>query len=613
MDEEQPNSRAAAAPRPQPVAARPPIAVPRNRVAPKPLPGSSLRATNHASFGAGSITSAMSAAAATGAFPGSMRSGPAKVTAKAGARGFISGAFIGEAYQYERVLAEGGMSIVVAARYIPANKRVAIKLLKPEMLTDRELMSRFAREARTAPRIKSRYCVKILDASADEKRGPFMVMEFLQGRGLRNLIDLGPIALPTAVDFIGQVCDALASAHRLGIVHRDIKPENIFLVRDGDEGEEVRVLDFGISKVAASLPGSAGAESLVATSAVLGSPLYMSPEQMRASTKLDARTDVWSLGVTLYEMLYGKPPFVAVTFAELCAQVLSSDAPQLGELCPALPRAATAAVMKALSRDPELRYRTIVDFAVALLPFASVKGRVQIEQLAAEYGVSTPKRVPGAKRAGVASRQTAAVAAPAVRPRNTRVQQLAPVSENSPSTPPFASAAVPTPDAVRSGNPPRAILLLPLALLCGAGAAVIALRGQAPVVVVGGSSVSASSAAAHAPDLASVGGTSALAGPATYASVASESVAASSTVVNPSHAATERLSGGTPAAADQSAVLIQLPQAVPAQAPKAAPSIGGALGPATSKTANPMVGAQPLPSSAPNGNDAVVRSTWGSH
>jgi len=216
------------------------------------------------------------------------------------AAGVREGEVLAGKYRVDKVLGAGGMGVVVAARHIQLETRVAIKLLLPAMLDNSEAVMRFAREARAASKINNEHVVRVFDVGTLPSGAPFMVMEFLEGEDLSAWIaQRGPLPIDLAVDFVLQACVAVADAHCLGIVHRDLKPANLFSLRRSDGQFVIKVLDFGISKVADS--GATGpVGSVTHTSAIMGSPHYMSPEQMRSSKEVDARADIWALGVILF-------------------------------------------------------------------------------------------------------------------------------------------------------------------------------------------------------------------------------------------------------------------------------------------------------------------------
>lgn len=274
-------------------------------------------------------------------------------------------------YRVDRILGRGGMGIVVAATHLELETSVAIKLLLPEVRGNQEVVARFAREARAAARIKSEYVARTLDVGKLDNGCPYIVMEYLEGVDLSHRIaERGPLPVGEAVQLILQACDALTEAHALGIIHRDLKPSNLFVTRRRDGTEVTKMLDFGISKLSPT-DGSSPELSMTRTTSVMGSPLYMSPEQLVASRNVDPRSDIWALGVTLYEALAGKPPFGGDSLPELCAKVMTQPAPPLVALRPELPLKLEAVVMRCLAKEPAQRYASAVELAAALLPFAA--------------------------------------------------------------------------------------------------------------------------------------------------------------------------------------------------------------------------------------------------
>ena len=228
---------------------------------------------------------------------------------------------LGGKYRVERVIGMGGMGIVVAVRHIELRTRFALKVMRPEAARDPEAVERFLREARAAVQLKSEHCVQVVDVGRLDNGSPYMVMEFLVGRDLGELVSQDGARSPAeAVDYVLQACEGVAEAHARGIVHRDLKPQNLFITTRVDGTPLVKVLDFGLAK---SLATTKEMRALTQTTAVMGSPVYMSPEQMRASRTVDTRSDTWSLGVCLHELLTGRPPFEGATFPELCSLVLN--------------------------------------------------------------------------------------------------------------------------------------------------------------------------------------------------------------------------------------------------------------------------------------------------
>src|SRR5882724_2677318 len=239
-----------------------------------------------------------------------------------------------------------------------------------------------------------------------ESGAPYMVMEYLVGSDLaQRLVEHGALPIEDAIDYLLQACEAIAEAHAAGIVHRDLKPANLFLTRRADGSSLVKVLDFGISK--ATLPaGSQPDMSLTKTASVMGSPLYMAPEQMRSTRSVDARADIWALGVILYELLSGKVPFEATTMPELCAMVLTEVPAPLRDKRPDTPPGLWAIIERCLQKDPAQRYGNVSDLANALASFAPVRSRLSVDRISKVLraaGVAASSLAPPAET-GAASR-----------------------------------------------------------------------------------------------------------------------------------------------------------------------------------------------------------------
>jgi serine/threonine protein kinase len=269
-------------------------------------------------------------------------------------------------FRVERVLGVGGMGVVVAATNLDLGQLVALKFMLRAALAYPDNISRFEREARAAVRLRSDHVAKVMDVGRLDDGAPYMVMEFLEGQDLdRVLRTAGPLPVPTAVDFVLQAAEAIAEAHALNIVHRDLKPKNLFVTQRLNGEPLIKVLDFGVSKLV-------GGEdlSLTATTQVLGSPSYMSPEQLRASRDVDQRTDIWALGAILYELLTGSVPFPAATLTQLTAMVISEPPRPIETLRADLPDTLRDVIMKCLEKKAVDRFQTVADFAAALAPFA---------------------------------------------------------------------------------------------------------------------------------------------------------------------------------------------------------------------------------------------------
>jgi serine/threonine-protein kinase len=295
--------------------------------------------------------------------------------------GVREGDILAGKYRVERVLGIGGMGVVVAAHHIQLDEKVALKFLLPEALGNAEAVARFAREARAAVKIKSEHVARVVDVGQLENGAPYMVMEYLEGGDLDAWIkQRGGLPIEQAVEFVLQACEAIAEAHALGIVHRDLKPANLFCIRRADGRLSIKVLDFGISKVTAKA-GSRPDMSMTRTSALVGSPVYMSPEQMEASKDVDSRTDIWSLGVILFELLSGRVPFEGEAVTELAIRIATAAPLRLGDLRPEVPVGLDQVVMWCLEKDPRRRFRDVGALAVALESFGPKRAKASVERI----------------------------------------------------------------------------------------------------------------------------------------------------------------------------------------------------------------------------------------
>ncbi|HEY8086614.1 MAG TPA: serine/threonine-protein kinase, partial [Polyangiaceae bacterium] len=242
-------------------------------------------------------------------------------------------------------------------------------------------VARFLREGRAAAKIRSEHVARVTDVGALLDGSPYLVMEYLEGKDLQSVLEeSGPLPVDEVLDYVLQASEAIAEAHSIGIVHRDLKPANLFLSRRADGSPCVKVLDFGISKMTGT------AHDMTRTRATLGSPLYMSPEQLVSSGDVDARADLWSLGVIVYELLTGTLPFNAETLPQLVAQVLQSPATPLSTLLPGVPETVDVAVMRCLQKVADARFQTIGELAVALAPAAPERSRLSVQRIARLFG-----------------------------------------------------------------------------------------------------------------------------------------------------------------------------------------------------------------------------------
>jgi eukaryotic-like serine/threonine-protein kinase len=272
-------------------------------------------------------------------------------------------------FRVEKVLGEGGMGVVVAARNLHIDQRVAIKFLRASAVGQRDLKERFAREARAATRLKNEHVARVLDVGAMEDGAPYIVMEHLDGCDLAVLLrQRGRLPVAEAVDYVLQACEAIAEAHAAGIIHRDLKPGNLFVTTGSDGLALVKLLDFGISKVGRGADGTQGS-ALTSTTELLGSPLYMSPEQLQSTRDVGVATDIWGLGVVLYELVAGAPPFAAESMPQLCAQIMIMPHAPLAEVAPDVHEGLRAIVDQCLEKEAPKRFRSVVELAHALAAF----------------------------------------------------------------------------------------------------------------------------------------------------------------------------------------------------------------------------------------------------
>jgi serine/threonine protein kinase len=288
-------------------------------------------------------------------------------------------------YRVEQILGKGGMGVVARAYHLQLDVPVAIKFLLPEVLEAQNVVTRFLREAQAAVKLKSEHVSRIIDVGTLENGAPYMVMEYLDGTDLGEFLrEHGPLPPSFTVDLILHACEALAEAHALGIIHRDIKSSNLFLTQRTGGAPLLKVLDFGISKAPLTVD-----DAITQSQLIMGTPAYMSPEQMRSSKHVDARTDIWALGVVIYELVSGRRPFRAESFAELVMLVATQPAPPLGEVT--LPPGLKGVILRCLEKDPSHRFQNIAELAAALAPHAStpIQAASSIERIARVLGLAT--------------------------------------------------------------------------------------------------------------------------------------------------------------------------------------------------------------------------------
>jgi serine/threonine-protein kinase len=336
---------------------------------------------------------------------------------------WLKGELLDGDYRVERVLGEGGMGVVVAARHVRSGAQVAIKLIRPERVTDPAVLKRFLREASITLQLRSPRVARLLRVGDPPSGPPYLVMEYLEGVTLESLLlERGRFPVDVAVDYVLEACDAVAEAHAMGVVHRDLKPGNLFVTKGPDGVPIVKVIDFGISKIAttmtgASAPAARSEPRAVTTTVPIGSPSYMSPEQLSEVGVADPRSDIWALGVILFELVTGQVPFQGESIVEVQASILRDPAPSTRARMPSVSEALDAVIQRCLIKDRSTRMPSVHDLVVALAPFASARGcdladriagRAPVAGTTAEYAPAPPlaprpRSTPEAVRGGVST------------------------------------------------------------------------------------------------------------------------------------------------------------------------------------------------------------------
>ncbi len=297
-----------------------------------------------------------------------------------------AGDIVAGKYRVESVIGTGGMGVVLGAEDTSLGRRVAIKFLAPNKARNEDAAARFVREARAAASLQSEHVVRVFEVGTLPNGASFIVMEHLAGGDLAQLLaGRGPLPVEEAADYLLQACEALAEAHGKGIVHRDLKPQNLFLATLPDGSGSVKVLDFGISKAIDDV-----APNLTATDTVMGTPLYMSPEQVRSLKSVDLRSDVWALGAILFELLTAAPIYEATTATALCAMIAMDPPTLLRTKRPSAPAELEAVISRCLHKDPAGRFQDVAAFADALVPFATDRGRVSAARVSRVVRAGSP-------------------------------------------------------------------------------------------------------------------------------------------------------------------------------------------------------------------------------
>lgn len=388
-----------------------------------------------------------------------------------------AGQIIADKYRMDSVVGSGGMGVVVAATHVDLDQKVAIKLLRD---ASSEALARFRREARLLVRLKSPHVARVFDVGSLEDDTPYIVMELLEGSDLSSVLkSRGRLPIVEAVDYVLQACEAVAEAHALGMVHRDLKPANLFLAQGAGGTPIVKVLDFGVSKILDDRPASelTRGGDLTNEGVALGSPGYMSPEQMTSSRDVDARSDVFSLGAILYRLVSGQTPWKGNSVISVLAAMAVEPLAPLDSVAPDAPPTFARVVETCLAQDREARFPTVAHLAIALMPFASRRGKLSVEQIATTLGVPLPDGL-----ATTAER-------PAIMPSPAAAFPPVPASPETVVMPISRSVtAAPSPSGSSKGG--VVVLALGLFLLAAAAVWIVVRRATPPPVAAPAESVS---------------------------------------------------------------------------------------------------------------------------
>jgi serine/threonine-protein kinase len=308
----------------------------------------------------------------------------------------VIGSVLGGKYRIESELSRGGMGAVFRARHEVLERAIAVKVLRPELTENDELVTRFMNEAKAASAIRHPSIIEVFDFGYTDDGEAYLVMEYLEGESLASRMHRkGRLAEQDAVHIVRSIAGALGAAHGKGIVHRDLKPDNVFIVTDPDFGERAKVLDFGIAKLT-------GSQAHTQTGALMGTPLYMAPEQARSAHGIDHRADLYSLGCILYELLTGRPPLVGEGTGEIIALHMFTQPDPPSTIVPGISPALESIVMQLLEKEPAARPQTAAEVSNAL---SSVFG-----------ATSRPVLPAGASMQKMSSANLAAAAAPSIAP-----------------------------------------------------------------------------------------------------------------------------------------------------------------------------------------------------
>ena len=309
-------------------------------------------------------------------------------------------------YLVERLIGEGGMGAVAKATHMLRRAPVALKFMSPAVLALKGAVERFVNEGVAASQIDSDHVVKVFDVGLMPSGAPYLVMEYLEGCDLAQLLTQagGQLDVTRTVHFALQILRALQTAHASGIIHRDMKPSNCFVINKDGEADFVKLVDFGISKVRSD-DGTGHQANLTQTNTALGTPLYMSPEQARSPRDVDTRADLYSVGAIMYELLTGRTPHTADSgeYTEILFKIFTTDPDPIQSLRPDLPAGLAAAVQRALARDRNARFSSASEMAEALVPYADGRSANVVARLRGGRGFSlVPSTAPAPLAAAVA-------------------------------------------------------------------------------------------------------------------------------------------------------------------------------------------------------------------
>ena len=327
----------------------------------------------------------------------------------------VPGTVVEGKYRVEKVIGEGGMGIVVSAIHLGLEQEVAIKFLLPEAMRSPVAVERFLREAKVAAKVRSEHVARVHDVGTLGGEGgvPYIVMEHLEGSDLGQLIDAeGALSIEESSEIALQACEALVEVHAAGIVHRDLKPSNLFVTRRADGSPAVKLLDFGISKLTLGGDEPSLDPALTQTATIMGSPSYMSPEQLKSTKEVDSRADVWSLGAVLYEAITGKPAFRGESLPQVCAMIASEDPALPSSRRDGIPLELERMLLRCLEKNPDRR-ASLLELARTVAKFAPERARASLERIEATAGGGEPRP----RAATVAEKSMPSIALTGERPR----------------------------------------------------------------------------------------------------------------------------------------------------------------------------------------------------